>query len=147
MPEAISPNLFAVDGNRCHHRLLGIRETYRQIFIKIKNGQCQAFFDLSWNAPGQWFQRAPPGRQRSIGLMCLTEKRIFFKKKVIYRFWLITHFLKNLVHRQQSNSKCYFFWAQLELPTNRERRGNSVRDRDAPNPLIFTLGDSNSIIC
>ena len=37
--EAISREPFAVGVNRCHHRLLGTIEPYRQIFIKIKNGR------------------------------------------------------------------------------------------------------------
>ena len=39
MPEAISPKPLAVGVWRCHHRLQGAREPYRQVFIQIKNGR------------------------------------------------------------------------------------------------------------
>ena len=39
MPGAISPKPLTVGAWRCHHWLQGIREPYRQDFIKIKNGR------------------------------------------------------------------------------------------------------------
>ena len=81
MPEAISPKPFAVGVNRCHHRLWGTGEPYRQIFIKIKNGgvsgtcrfvvECPHYHDDS--ALTQSFQMNPVTTQSESCFMRLSQ--------------------------------------------------------------------------
>ena len=105
MLEAISPKPFPVGFNRCHHCLLGTREPYRQIYIKIKNGRvsciCRFVVEYDdiwrhWRLMTQWFHdlisslRSVKWMSESKSAPHITlEGRWTWKKsaKVIYLIW------------------------------------------------------------